>query len=597
MGREALSPAPQVVARVAGTAARACVGAMASAIAPLVFAATATAVALSLLSRPAVAQPTAPPGPKTEAPAILPDRSALLARGDSAWAAQQFQAARAAYAAVLLRDSSAAPRAVFRLATLRAWENRLGEAIALFARYRRLEPADPAGVVAMARALAWDNRYDAALGALDSLLARVPGEREATVLRPTILAWAGRLGEAEAAYAALSAQGETEGAKGLARVTGWRGALDRSAQLWREFLAAHPGDADAWVGLAQIERWRGRPAEARDALAMALSLRPDDADARQQQAWVTAALATALEPLFSLGDDTDGNRQQLLLAGIGGSAPWWSGQVQLQGHYRDATIPTPGTLARAASTGARVIATWIPRGGRWSLRADVGATQLIERTVGRVGASRLVPLVSARVGHLVTPGVTVGLTAASAPFDETALLIRNGIRTREAALDWSVVLPARLTWSGVAGLASISGDTANTRRTLQSALQWALRRGQWLGVQVRDVSHERFARVGYFSPQQFTTSEVQAHFELPRDLGWNILADAGAGMQTVRILGGPRETRPMQRGSLGLLWRPVPGYEALLQATLANVASPFALDRADAYRWGGVLLRGRVLFR
>ena len=522
---------------------------------------------------------------------------ALLARADSAWASQQYAAARAAYAAVLERDSVGAPRAVFRLATLRAWENRLDESIALYARYRRLEPSDPAGVVAMARALAWRNRYDAALGALDSLLGRVPDEREATVLRPTILAWAGRLADAEAAYAALSSRGETEGAKGLARVTGWRGALDRSAQLWREFLAAHPDDADAWVGLAQIERWRGRPGEARDALAMALSLRPDDADAQQQQAWVTAALSTAAEPLFSLGDDTDGNRQQLWMAGVSGASPWWSGQVQLTGHWRDATIPTVGTLARGASSGARAVLTWIPRGGRWSMRADVGITQLTDRTVGGAGASRHTPLLAARVGHLVTPGLTIGLTASTTPFDETALLIRNGVRARELGTDWSLVLPARLTWLGQAALASLTGDSVNRRVSWQTTLQWALRRGSTVGLHVRDVSHARFARMGYFSPQQFTTAEVQAHFELPRDLGFNVLADAGVGMQTVRILTQPAATRPMQRGTLGVLWRPVPGYEALLSVTLANVASPFALDQGDAYRWGGVLARGRVLFR
>lgn len=522
---------------------------------------------------------------------------ALIARGDSAWAQQQFPAARAAYAAVLARDSVAAPRVVFRLATLRAWENRLGDAITLYRRYRRLEPTDAAGVVAMARALAWDNQYDAALGALDSLLVRSPNEREAIVLRPTVLAWAGRLAEAEAAYAALKAQGETEGAKGLARVTGWRGALDRSAQLWRTFLDEHPDDADAWVGLAQIERWRGRPAEARDALAIALSMRPDDADARQQLAWVTAALSTAAEPLFSLGDDTDGNRQQLWLVGAGGASPWWSGQVQVQGHYRDATIPTVSGLARGASSGARAVLTWIPRGGRWSLRGDIGAVQLAERTAGQPGTTRTSALVSARVGRLVSPGVTVGLSVSAAPFDETALLIRNGVRTREAALDWSVVLPARLTWSGIAALGSLTGDTLNTRRTLQTTLQRALRRGATVGLHVRDVAHARFARMGYFSPQDFLTAEAQAHFELPRDLGWNLLADAGVGVQRVQVLQQPATVRPLQRGSLALLWRPVPGYEALVQFTLANVASPFALDQADAYRWGGVLVRGRVLFR
>lgn len=526
------------------------------------------------------------------------DGGALLARGDSAWAKQQFDAARAAYGAFVARDSTTVPRAVFRLATLRAWENRLDDAIALYARYRRLEPTDDGGVIAMARALAWRARYDESLAALDSLLRRRPDDREAGVLRPTVLAWAGRLDEAEAEYRRLSAAGVPEAEKGVARVTGWRGALDRSAALWREYLATHAEDPDAWVGLAQIERWRGRYAEARDALALALSLRPDDADARQQQAWVVATMATALEPVFSIGDDTDGNRQQAVQVGVGGQVPWWQGQVRVQAHYRDATLPQSGRLDRGASSGARAIVTWLPKGGRWSLRADVGATQVADRTAGVVGAPRLLPLLSARAGHLVTSAITLGVTAATSPFDETAPLIRNGVRVHSLDADWSVVLPGRVTWSGLAGGAVLTGgDTANRRLSGQSTLTWALRRGRTVGLHVRHLGYERFARVGYFSPQGFTTAEVQAHFELPRDLGWNVMADAGVGLQAIRIAGQTTNTQPMQRGSLGVLWRPVPGYEASLAFTLANVASPFALTQAGAYRWGGVTARGRLLFR
>jgi tetratricopeptide (TPR) repeat protein len=526
------------------------------------------------------------------------DGGALLARGDSAWAKQQFDAARAAYGAFVARDSTGAPRAVFRLATLRAWENRLDDAIVLYARYRRLEPTDDGGIVAMARALAWRARYDESLGALDSLLRRRPDDREAGVLRPTVLAWAGRLDEAEVEYRRLSAAGVPEAAKGLARVTGWRGALDRSAVLWRDFLASNADDADAWVGLAQIERWRGRYAEARDALAMALSLRPDDADARQQQAWVVATMATALEPQFALGDDTDGNRQQAVQVGVGGQVPWWPGQVRVLAHYRDATLPSGAGLARGASSGARATVTWLPRGGRWSLRADLGATQVADRTAGVVGAPRVLPLVSARLGRLVTPGVTMGLTAATAPFDETAPLIRNGVRSHSVEADWAVVLPGRLTWAGLAGLATVTGgDTANRRVLGQSTLTWALTRGRTLGLHVRHMGYDRFARVGYFSPQAFTTGEVQAHFELPRDLGWNILADAGIGLQALRIGTGGTTTQPMQRGTIGVLWRPVPGYEASVGLTLANVASPFAVTQAGTYRWGGITARGRLLFR
>src|ERR671917_321943 len=52
----------------------------------------------------------------------------LIAAGDAAWAAREHDAARAAYAEVVRRDSSYS-RAVFRLGMLLAWKNSLDDAL------------------------------------------------------------------------------------------------------------------------------------------------------------------------------------------------------------------------------------------------------------------------------------------------------------------------------------------------------------------------------------------------------------------------------------------------------------------------------------
>jgi hypothetical protein len=129
------------------------------------------------------------------------------------------------------------------------------------------------------------------------------------------------------------------------------------------------------------------------------------------------------------------------------------------------------------------------------------------------------------------------------------------------------------------------------------ALRGAPRRGSWVGISGRHLAYEQFLRLGYFAPQAFTTTELQGHFELPKDLGWNVFADAGLGQQTIRLRSDPANSRAAQRAALGVLWRPAPGREVSAGLTIANVASPFARDAAASYRAGSFTLRGRLLFR
>src|SRR5687767_12174142 len=82
------------------------------------------------------------------------DEKAALARADSAWQAGAYPLATGLYEAIVARDSSI-PIAVFRLATLRSWDNRFAESIALFRRNIALEPNFTEAKTALARVTAW----------------------------------------------------------------------------------------------------------------------------------------------------------------------------------------------------------------------------------------------------------------------------------------------------------------------------------------------------------------------------------------------------------------------------------------------------------
>ncbi len=526
-----------------------------------------------------------------------PSVAAQLAAGDSAWESQRFPDARAAYSAALARDSVASSRAVFRLATLLAWDNRFDESVSLFRRYRRLEPDDRLGTLGLARTLAWQSRFGASLQVLDSLLRATPTDKDARLLQATVYAWDGRLGESERAYRALAASGNVPDAEaGLARVSAWRGDLARSAAQWRAILAQRPNDVEALVGLAQVERWMGRPASASTALDQALRLDPDNGDAQQLRAWVRADLASGGGPQYLLTDDSDGNQVHSVGLAASRAAPAWTGTWTGAVQWRSAELPTPSGFRRANSLSARSVATWTPNGGRTTLRGELGLARLTDATPG-AEASRFAPIVSLRAMRQVTTDLTLGITATSLPFDETAPLIARGIRTHAVEIDGAWTLPARWSVLGSVELARVSGDTGNSRVNATAALRWTPRRGTWAGVGGRHLAYDQFVRLGYFAPQQFTSGELQAHFELPKDLGWNVFADAGIGEQRIQLRADPADARGTQRASFGVLWRPVPGQEVSGGVMIANVASPFAQDAAARYRAGSFHLRARLTFR
>src|ERR1700682_4672744 len=78
------------------------------------------------------------------------NQKALLARADSAWQAGSYLLATSLYETAVASDSSAS-LAIFRLATLRSWDNRLEEGVRLFRRYVALNPGYAEGRLALAR--------------------------------------------------------------------------------------------------------------------------------------------------------------------------------------------------------------------------------------------------------------------------------------------------------------------------------------------------------------------------------------------------------------------------------------------------------------
>ena len=134
------------------------------------------------------------------------NKEQVLGRADSAWRAGSYPLATALFEAVLASDSSISV-AVFRLATLHAWSNRLDDAERMFRRYVALEPRDTEGRLALARALAWGAKYPAALAIYDSVIAQDSTYRDAVVGRAQTLTWEGRVSEG-LAFALAGGRGE-----------------------------------------------------------------------------------------------------------------------------------------------------------------------------------------------------------------------------------------------------------------------------------------------------------------------------------------------------------------------------------------------------
>ena len=548
------------------------------------------------------------------------NQKVLLTRADSAWQAGSYLLATSLYETAVARDPSA-NLAIFRLATLRSWDNRLDEAEGLFRRYIALNPDYAEGRLSLARTLAWGGKYAASLSIYDSLVSQNKNYRDAVLGRAQTLAWEGHLPEAlvaykqwvaghptdreasleyartlswdgqleaaEAMYAQMARTGDANAQKGLARVIASRGELQRSEQAWRQVLDIRPNDAEALTGLAQILSWQGRPSDAETALQLALQANPAYGDARTLLRWVQADLRPSAT-ITALGtNDSDHNRATTLLVDYA-RLGWWNTLVG--GTYTGRRANFSAIDSR--TDGVDVFARWQP--GAWQVRANAGvahhtSTLIVSPTrPPNIGSGGL------QVSTHLTRSLKLGLDASRAPFDETALLIANGVVSSEFSGEAELALPARFTLAGGASRARLTGGSReNARNAFSSTLRWAYNRRWSIAVGARQFGYDTTSADGYFAPRRYTLGEVSGRGRVGGQLGWNADADVGLGRQSIEFFGSSAGSRLAERAALSAGYRFDPSREISLLGSYANVAAPGQTGGSE-YRMYSFALRARL---
>ena len=550
---------------------------------------------------------------------------ATVARADSAYQAGAYPLASSLYAEIVARDADPASIAIFRLATLRSWDNRLDEADELYRRYISREPRDAEGRIALARTLAWGGRYESSIATYDTLIATNQRTRDAILGRAQTLAWSGRLteaigvyktwvrdhpidreaamdyaralawngqlDEAESMYSQLSKTGNAAATKGLARVIAWRGQLDRSEETWRRVLETDANDPEALTGLAQVLSWQGRQSDAEAALQLALRANPSYGDARTLLRWVEADLRPSVT-VTGLGiNDSDNNRSTTFTSDYTARA-WWNGAIGARYTERSANFAAIDSRADAVNLFAR----WHPTSTSWQVKAEGGVTRHTSTFATPSGIKRTIGSGALSVSGNVANSLRVGVSGARVPFDETALLIAHGVVSSEVSGDAVLALPARLSLSGAASHARMTGGTRdNARNAYSSTLRWIASRSLSLSVDGRQFGYDTSSADGYFAPKRYTLVEAGGRGRVGGDLGWSSEADVGAGRQSIEFLGSSAGSRLAERAALTLGYRFDPAREVSVAGAWANVAAP-GQSTGSEYKWYTFSLRARLGF-
>lgn len=484
----------------------------------------------------------------------------LEASGEAAWAAGDRRSARVAYEALVQRDSFAVPAALLRLGVLYGWAGDVRGALAAHRAYVAHFPRDAVGRSAFGRSLAWASWFAPALAQYDSALTIEPDSREATLGRASVLAWSGRV----------------------------RDAID-VLERWER---SHPRDVEGIVQRARFLSWRGRSG-ALDALVDSLGGRSAGAsmtaDAREQWRWVEAEVAPMASARLVSSEDSEKNRLEALDLTV---RLGLSGAMRYDARARVKQVSRAGgaTPARTLpSFGAAV--TWQPLPAEYSLRAEIGVTDF-----GATSAARQALTGEFRFAHPVAAGGFVGATLSRAAFDDILSAADLALTLDDAVVDLSLPLGPALMVSAVGGVGSVRGEGDANRRVQGSAeLRWVPWRRSSLRLSHREVAWDRGAPGIHFAPARFALSEVAAAWELPRDLGLVLGADAGLGSQVVRFSGSAAATRFAPRGAVRFGWKGAPGREIVVSLLWAAAAAA-GTEVAEDYRAQVATLGARWTF-
>jgi hypothetical protein len=374
-------------------------------------------------------------------------------------------------------------------------------------------------------------------------------------------------------------------------VIGWRGDLQRSEQTWRQVLVTDPNDPEALTGLAQVLSWQGRQSDAESALLLALRANPSYGDARALLRLVQADLRPSVTVTGLSTKDSDDNRATGFVLDYVKRAPW---NGTFGGRYAERWA-TFGAIDSRADAG-NLFARWQPAGSSWQIRADAGVTRHSTTLVVTPAPQRTIVNGALRVAGNLSRALTVGVLASRAPFDETALLIANGVVSSDIAGEAEIALPARLTLSGAASHAQLTGGSSdNSRNAFASTLRWNYNRRWSLALGARQFGYDTTSSDGYFAPKKYTLAEVSGRGRVGGDIGWNAEGDAGLGQQRIELFGSSATSRLAERASLTAGYRFDPAHEISASGGYANVAGPGQIGGSE-YKYYSFSLRARVGF-
>jgi hypothetical protein len=188
------------------------------------------------------------------------------------------------------------------------------------------------------------------------------------------------------------------------------------------------------------------------------------------------------------------------------------------------------------------------------------------------------------------------LAASRTPFDETALLIANGVISSEVAGEVEIGLPGPLSLSGAASHARLTGGALeNSRNAFSSTLRWTHNRRWSLGVGARQFGYDTTSSDGYFSPKRYRLAEVSGRGRVGGNLGWNAEGDVGVGSQSIDFFGSSAGSRRAERVALTAGYRFSPAQEFSAAGSYANVAGSGQTGGSE-YKAYTFSLRARVGF-
>lgn len=352
-----------------------------------------------------------------------------------------------------------------------------------------------------ADALAKAGEYDRAIAIIEKFLAKNPANTDGQLLYARTLSWKGEYERAIEVYGKVI-QREPQNAEahaGYARVLSWKGEYERSVEAYRRSLAIEPGSVDARTGLARTLWWKGEADGALKELSRILSKEPGNAEALALEKRLRQDRGPAAKAVYLNASDSDSNRVESYQA-------FFADTFGLPGHrfefaYKRFESSLPG---RSATASFLDLKDSIKVMGRAVLTPRISLVSLDSGTNDTVylteGLSFNMPLVK---------GTAMTAAYSRYPLVDTARLIENNIRVREAAL--ALTHEARGATISASALSASYSD-GNSRYDLAGGLAISLFKEPRvvLGVSslYRDFS-ERTAS-GYYNPPNIFSNSVYA---------------------------------------------------------------------------------------